>query len=78
MAAGSAAGGPDTSLINQSLKSIANAMGQVATAIGAVFPTTGATATSATAGSETLPAAPAAFLIITVDGASYKVPLYLP
>lgn len=75
---GGAGGTPDTSLINQSLKSIASAMGQVASAIGSVFPTTGGTATTATAGSASLPAAPAAFLIVTVNGASYKCPLYNP
>lgn len=69
---------PDTSLILQALKSIATAEGQIAAAISAVFPTTGGTATAATAGTGALPSAPAAFLIVTVGGASYKVPLYNP
>ena len=37
---------------------------------------TGPVATSATAGSETLPANPAGFAIVTIGTSSYKVPLY--
>ena len=40
-------------------------------------PSTGAlTATSATAGAQTLPANPAGFLTITIGGTQYKVPYY--
>lgn len=45
--------------------------------IAKVFPISGSTATSASAGSETLPDAPALFLVVTLPGGTtYKVPLY--
>ena len=44
-----------------------------------VLPVVQSTATTATAGAETLPAAPAGFLNITLpDGTSAKVPYYNP
>lgn len=53
-------------------------LSQVLTAIKAVFPQTLGTATTATAGTETLPAAPAGFLTVVnpVTGASVKIPYY--
>jgi hypothetical protein len=78
MANGTTGGTVDTSLINQSLKAIAQSMGQVAAAITSVFTITGGTAATATAGSATLPSAPAAFGIVTIDGVAYKIPLYNP
>lgn len=38
----------------------------------------GPVATSATAGSATLPAAPAAFGYVTIGSSTYKIPLYNP
>lgn len=64
--------------ILQALKAIAQADNSVASAIAAVFPTTGAVASTATAGAATLPATPQAFLTLTVGATAYKVALYLP
>ncbi len=45
----------------------------------AVFPVSGATSASATAGGGTLPATPEEFLTVTLpDGTARKIPLYLP
>ena len=55
------------------------ALNAIVTAIKAVFPQSSTTATSATAGSETLPAQPAGFLIVSLPGGSeVKIPYYNP
>ena len=54
------------------------ALNNLVNAIKSIFPNGNNTATTATAGSGTLPAAPAKFLVITVSGTTYKVPLYNP
>jgi len=63
----------------QQLRLIAQAIGQFNQSVSQVFPlASSSVAATATAGAATLPAAPTAFLVVTVAGTSYKVPLYLP
>ena len=64
-------------LRNQVLSQLTTNLAAVTAALQAAFPqASSAIATTATAGSKTLPAAPADFLVITVSGTTYKVPLY--
>lgn len=66
-------------LRNQVLSQLAVSLASVVTALQAAFPQASASiATTATAGTKTLPAAPADFLVISVNGVSYKLPLYNP
>jgi len=53
-------------------------MGQLIAAIKAAFPQNASTATTATAGSATLPATPAGFLVVNnpVTGLAVKIPYY--
>lgn len=61
------------------LKDGVTALNNLAKTLGTVFPLASSSiTTTATGGSETLPANPTGFLTITVDGVSYKVPLYEP
>lgn len=55
-------------------------LGQIVTLLGQIFPLAIGTATTATAGSATLPAAPATFLIVKdpATGVEYKIPAYNP
>lgn len=60
-----------------SLQQAVQAINTLNQTLAATFPQADAAVThSATAGSDTLPADPAAFLTITVDGVAYKVALY--
>jgi hypothetical protein len=61
------------------LQALVRGQQQLIEAIGNFFPQASSTvATTATAGTGTLPAAPSKFLAVTVDGVAYKIPLYLP
>lgn len=81
---GSQVGGANTNttadqLRNQVLSKLAVSLGGVVTALQAAFPQASTSlTTTATAGTQTLPAKPAEFLSITVNGVAYKIPLYLP
>ncbi len=67
----------DPDLMVTTLQDIARAINNLAQVMENVFPQQGATATSATAGGATaLPALPAAYLDVVVNGASRKIPLY--
>jgi hypothetical protein len=47
--------------------------------LSTIFPlATSSVSNTATAGTDTLPANPAGFLLVNVNGTAYKVPLYLP
>ena len=66
-------GGGFISVLQNGVKALNN----VAVTIGKVFPAASGTATSATAGSATLPANPAGFIVVTLpSGTSAKVPYY--
>lgn len=61
------------------LKDGVTGINNLATVIGRIFPQASSSVThSATGGGDTLPANPSGFLTITVNGTSYKVPLYGP
>lgn len=66
------------SLLLSALQNNAKVLGTIQQAIKAIFPQLLGTATTATAGSATLPSAPAGFLSVTnpVTGATVKVPFY--
>lgn len=54
-------------------------LSELVTVLGKLFPQASASiSASASAGAATLPAAPTAFLTITVGSTSYKIALYLP
>lgn len=63
--------------ILSALKNGVQAINSLATIIQSTFPQSSSAIThSATAGPDTLPAKPSGFLTITVNGTTYKVPLY--
>jgi len=69
----------DFSSILTTLQQGVNAIGALTQKIGSVFPIGGTSvSTSATAGAATLPANPVAFTTVTINGTSYKIPLYNP
>lgn len=58
---------------------VAKAINLLVTTLQAGIPQAGSTvAATATAGAAALPAAPAAFLTLTVGSTAYKIPLYNP
>jgi hypothetical protein len=60
-------------------KGISLNLGQLVQAVKAIFPIGGATSTTATAGSATLPDNPLGFLSVTLpDGTAVKIPYYNP
>lgn len=64
-------------LRNQVLSQLAVSLAAVVTALQAAFPQASTSiTTTATAGTKTLPAAPADFLLIDINGTPYKVALY--
>lgn len=73
-------------MVDNILTTVVSALQNIAIGInkvGQIFangiPNTGtATSPTATAGAATLPANPAAFLPVTVNGVQYKMPLYNP
>lgn len=76
---GTNAGSTADILRNQVLSQLTTTLGQVTVALQAAFPQASTNlTTTATAGTQTLPAKPAEFLSITVSGVAYKIPLYLP
>lgn len=65
--------------IQQALTNAVGAVNNLAQTMKAVFPlASSSVVNTATGGAQTLPANPAGFLTITVNGTSYKVPLYNP
>ena len=73
--AGDMSGGGVLSVLQNGVQ----ALNKIVTALGRVFPSAGGTATSATAGSATLPAAPVGFISVTLpDGTIALVPFYAP
>jgi mevalonate pyrophosphate decarboxylase len=58
------------------LKNLTQNVSAIYTQMLNMFPQANGTASSATAGAATLPAAPTAFLEITYNNVQYKVPLY--
>lgn len=53
------------------------ALNQILTVLGNIFPAISGTASSATAGSATLPSNPVGFIVVTLpNGTSAKVPYY--
>lgn len=63
--------------IQQTLQNVVIAINNLTTKLGQVFPQGSAVSHSATAGTDTLPAAPAGFLTINLpDGTVGKVPYY--
>lgn len=65
--------------IAQSLQAVVTAINSFAQKVGTIFPlATSAISHTATGGADTLPANPAGFLTVTVNGTAYKVPIYNP
>lgn len=71
-------GGMPFTSVWQTLQNLVNAVTSIGNSLKAAFPQSTGTANSATAGSQTLPAAPAGFVVIYVPSlnASVKVPYY--
>lgn len=69
----------DLSSILTSLQQGVAAINNLSQKIASAFPQGGvATSTTASSGAATLPAAPAAFTTVTINGTPYKIPLYNP
>ena len=69
---------PSLDTIQTILQNIVKAISSLNQTINNIFPSATGTATSATAGSATLPAQPAGVVTVVVNGATVKVPYYLP
>ena len=66
-------------LRNQVLSQVATNLASVTAALQAAFPQASSSiAPTATAGTASLPAAPANFLAVTINGTAFKIPLYNP
>lgn len=71
-------GAPSNGGIISVLQNGVRALGALTVAVKAVFPAASGTATTASAGSATLPANPAGFIVVTnpETGVAVKVPFY--
>lgn len=75
---GSSDAGSILGLLIANIQDVTQAINNLNTTLETVFPQQGATVTSATGGSETLPTHPVIFLEVVVGGTTYAVPLYTP
>ena len=63
-------------LLIANIQDVTQAVNNLNVTLTTVFPQQGGTASTASAGSATLPSHPVEFLEVTVGGTLYKVPLY--
>ena len=65
-------------LLIANIQDVVQAINNLNVILQTVFPQQGVVAATASAGTGTLPATPQGFLVVTINGTEYTVPLYLP